>query len=200
MELFELVFICILLYILFNNINYHEYFHVSIQSQQQDDNNQLVDALLDDNINSNISFVPINNTVTGVVYNGTSDDLSRQHSELSEDAVLLIPEDDSDNSGLLLGIIVMVGIGICAAGKVFLNFKKPKFVNNDDLEGTEFVTYSTNQNPLSTNVDALSARADKASLTPTELAESTLLGISATQYINLTPGQRSDMINKLQQP
>lgn len=199
MELFEFVLICILLYILFNNINYHEYFYVSIQSQQQDDNNQLVDALLDDNINSNISFVPINNTVTGVVYNGTSDDLSRQHSELSEDAVPLIPEDDSDNSGLLLGIIVMVGIGICAAGKVFLNFKKPKFVNNDDLEGTELDTFGSSVNPIA-NPDPLDAKLAKQSLTSEQLNTVTRLGISAYTYLQMHPNERQNLINRLQQP
>lgn len=194
MKIFEFVLICILLYILFNNINYHEYFYVSIQSQQQDDNNQLVDALLDDNINSNISFVPINNTVTGVVYNGTSDDLSRQHSELSEDAVPLIPEDDSDNSGLLLGIIVMVGIGICAAGKVFLNFKKPKFVNNDDLEsGTEFDTFG-GTNPLAGDDDSLSELATILSLTEKERHARDL---NPEAYDKLSPKQREEYINGL---
>ena len=190
MELFEFVLICILLYILFNNINYHEYFHVSIQSQQQDDNNQLVDALLDDNINSNISFVPINNTVTGVVYNGTSDDLSREHSELSEDAKPLIPEDDSVNPGLLLGIIVMVGIGICAAGKVFLNFKKPKFVNNDDLEsGTEFDTFG-GTNPLVSN-DPLTELATMLSLTEEQRQARDLNPI---EFDKLSPRQRQQYI------
>jgi len=190
MKIFEFVLICILLYILFNNINYHEYFHVSIQSQQQDDNNQLVDALLDDNINSNISFVPINNTVTGVVYNGTSDDLSREHSELSEDAKPLIPEDDSVNPGLLLGIIVMVGIGICAAGKVFLNFKKPKFVNNDDLEsGTEFDTFG-GTNPLVSN-DPLTELATMLSLTEEQRQARDLNPI---EFDKLSPRQRQQYI------
>lgn len=190
MELFEFVLICILLYILFNNINYHEYFYVSIQSQQQDDNNQLVDALLDDNINSNISFVPINNTVTGVVYNGTRDDLSSEHSELSEDAVPLILEDDSDNSGLLLGIIVMVGIGICAAGKVFLNFKKPTFVNNNDLEGTEFDTIG-GTNPLAGDDDTLSELATILSLSEEERQARDLNPI---EFDRLSPRQRQQYI------
>ena len=190
MELFEFVLICILLYILFNNINYHEYFHVSIQSQQQDDNNQLVDALLDDNINSNISFVPINNTVTGVVYNGTSDDLSREHSELSEDAKPLIPEDDSVNPGLLLGIIVMVGIGICAAGKVFLNFKKPKFRNNDKIEGTEFDTIG-GTNPLAGDDDSLSELATILSLSEEERQARDLNPI---EFDKLSPRQRQQYI------
>jgi hypothetical protein len=182
---------------LFNNINYHEYFHVSIQSQQQDDNNQLVNALLDDKINSNISFVPINNTVTGVVYNGTSDDLSRQHSELSEDAKPLILEDDSVNPGLLLGIIVMVGIGICAAGKVFLNFKKPKFVNNDDSEGdTELDVMGGRPNPLSQDIDSLIETADLLNLSKR--------GIEARQFNpqefdELSPRQQLLVINGLQQ-
>jgi hypothetical protein len=190
MELFEFVLICILLYILFNNINYHEYFHVSIQSQQQDDNNQLVDALLDDDINSNISVVPINNTVTGVVYNGTMDDLSIQHSELSEDAVLLISEDNSDNRGLLLGIIVIIGIGVCAAGKVFLNFKKPEFVNNDDLEGTE-LDIIDGTNPLAGDTDPLSELASILTLSDEERQARDL---NPETYDGLSPRQRQQLI------
>jgi hypothetical protein len=198
----ELILILILLFVLYN-INYHEYFHVSIQFQQQDENDQLVDALLDDNINSNISFVPINNNVTSVVYNGDSSDLSGQHNELSIDARPLIPEDEGDISGLLLGIIIIVGasLSVCAiTRKNHYNFKKPTYINNDDLEeGTELTTYS-NTNPSFTEVDALTARADKASLTLQQLAEATSLGMSATKYVDLSPRQRFEMINKLQQP
>jgi len=199
----ELILILILLYVLYN-INYHEYFHVSIQFQQQDENDQLVDALLDDNINSNISFVPINNNVTSVVYNGDSSDLSEQHNSLYIDALPLIPEDESYISGLLLGIIIIVGasLSVCAiTRKNYYNFKKPMHINNDDLDvGTELTTFSSNINPLNIEVDALSARADKASLTFQELEEATSLGMSATKYLNLTPRERADMINKLQQP
>ena len=103
----------------------------------------------------------------------------------------LIPEDDSDNSGLLLGIIVMVGIGICVAGKVFLNFKKPKFVNNDDLEiGTELDTFG-GTNPLAGDTDSLSDLATMLSL-PFEQRQAR--DLNPEEYDKLSPRQRQQYI------
>jgi len=108
--------------------------------------------------------------------------------------VSLIPEDNSVNSGLLLGIIVMVGIGICAAGKVFLNFKKPKFVNNDDLEsGTEFDTFG-GTNPLAGDDDSLSELATILSLSKEERQ---IRDLNPKAYDELSPRQRKQYINGL---